>query len=314
MGFPAPGRPHSAVIASSQPRDRSADCTPRRNAILSVDDDPATREVVNWALSLAGLDVETASSGAEALSRARQIRFDLMLVDQQLPDMRGTDLIRTLRNEMRPPRFVLVSGFLTTAITVEAMKLGAVDVMEKPVDIDDLVPVVCDALRDSAARGYTRAVSRRVDSQRVHGTHPRAARDNVRPGSAAERWAMHVLRACESTRDLKTLEDWASFAGVSYSSLRECCHLLGIPPHDARDLTRVLRAVLESRRHHCSPEVLLDVSDGRTLEKLVRRAGFSSGAGAGVTPEQFLRDQRFVAPENAGLRILGFLLARRGRV
>jgi DNA-binding response OmpR family regulator len=285
-----------------------------RRAILSVDDDPGTREVVNWALSLAGLDVETASSGAEALSLVRLTRFDLMLVDQQLPDMRGTDFIRTLRNEIRPPRFVLVSGFLTTAITVEAMKLGAVDVMEKPVDIDDLVPVVCEALGDSAARGHTRAVSRPVDSEGVHVTRTPAVRDTVRPGSAAERWAMHVLKACESTRDLKTLEDWATFAGVSYSSLRESCHLLGIPPHDARDLTRVLRAVLQSRRHHCNPEVLLDVSDGRTLEKLLRRAGFSAGMSAGVTAEQFLRDQRFVAPQNAGLRILGVLLARRGRL
>ena len=238
---------------------------------------------------------------------ARLARFDLMLVDLLLPDMRGTDFIRILRSESRASPFVLVSGFLTTAVTVEAMKLGAVCVIEKPVEIDDLVPIVYEALQDLAPGEHTAAAA--------HPFHPMmndpsqtAARESLRPGSVAERWALYVLKGCDSTKDLKTIEDWAVFIGVSYSSLRESCHLLGIQAHDARDLMRILRVVLKSRTHRCSPEVMLDVSDGRTLEKLMRRAGLDRTAN-NLTPEQFLHRQHFVAQENAALRILNLLLS-----
>ena len=269
-----------------------------RPAILSIDDDSSTCEIVNWALSLVGLDVETANSGAEGLAAARLAHFDLMLVDQLLPDMRGTDVVRTLRNESRASPFVLVSGFLTTAITVEAMKLGAVGVMEKPVEIDELVPAVYEALHDS-----------RVGEHLTDSAQGTMAWETLRPGSVAERWALHVLKGCESTKDLRTIEDWAFFIGVSYSSLRESCHLLGIQAHDARDLMRMLRVVLRCGTHRCSPEVMLDVSDGRTLDKLMRRAGFDRANAGSFTPEQFLLHQHFVSQEHAALRILSLLVA-----
>ena len=70
----------------------------------------------------------------------------------------------------------------------------------------------------------------------------------------------------------------------------------------------MLRVVLKSRTHRCSPEVMLDVSDGRTLEKLMRRAGLDRSCTNNLTPEQFLHRQHFVAQENAALRILNLLL------
>jgi DNA-binding response OmpR family regulator len=280
-------------------------------AILSVDDDLGSREVVLWALTLAGMDVRTVDSAMEALAAARERRFQLMLIDQRLPDIDGTQLIRIMRSEGVISPFLLVSGFLTTAITVEAMKLGAIDVLEKPVDVDDLVPVVCNALEHQYS----------VEQPNVrHHAPPAVAHrdgrgtDDMRPGSAAERWALHVLKAAESPKDLKTIEDWAECVGVSYTSLRESCHVLGIPAREARDLMRVLRAVIKSRRHHCSPEVLLDVSDGRTLEKLLRQAGLTGEAAHRATPHQFLRDQHFVPRDNAGVRILLLRLAQQQRV
>ena len=275
-------------------------------AILSVDDDLGTREVVVWALTLAGMDVTSAESAAEALAAAREQRFQLMLIDQRLPDIPGTQLIRIMSREGTACPFVLMSGFLTTAITVEAMKLGAIDVLEKPVDVDDLVPLVCTAL-DHAPPPDGPAVPSRIHERSTGATH---GWDHVRPGSAAERWAWHVLKACESTKDLKTIEDWAECIGVSYTSLRESCHVLGIPAREARDLMRVLRAIIKSGRHRCSPEVLLDVSDGRTLDKLLRQAGLPGDAAHTATPHQFLRDQHFVARDNAGLRILMLLVSQ----
>ena len=120
---------------------------------------------------------------------------------------------------------------------------------------------------------------------------------------------MLVCKACESDGDPKTLEDWADCAGVSYSSLRESCRLLDIRPHAARDLVRVLRAVIRSHDHGCPPSVLLDVSDIRTLDSLLTRAGIRSEAQAGpVAVERLLDAQRLVDKENEGVRILRQLL------
>ena len=174
-----------------------------------------------------------------------------------------------------------------------------------------LVRVVCGGLEEATAD--TGSESREGSYCLTTTTATRATPRIGRPGSVAERWARLVLKGCESPGDLRTLEDWATFAGVSYSSLRESCHLIGIQPHDARDLARVVRAVVRARRIGCSPEVLLDVSDSRTLSKLLARAGLGGDVRArGMTAAQLLDAQRFVPAHNAGLRVLALLLARAG--
>jgi hypothetical protein len=186
-----------------------------------------------------------------------------------------------------------MSAFLTTPITVKAMRLGALDVLEKPIAVDDLL----DAVRS--------AIGARV---RV-GSLPSTM---AAPRSAAERWARLVLKACESDGDLRTLADWARCAGLSYSSLSESCRLVGIPPHDARDFARMLRAVLKSARDRCQLEIALDVRDRRTLNNLLARAGLELGLPIGsISVEQFLRVQRLVASDNEGLKVLRQLLVPR---
>lgn len=145
--------------------------------------------------------------------------------------------------------------------------------------------------------------------------HPQAADRPcapLRPRSAGERWALHVLRACESESDLKTLEDWATFVGVSYTSLCERCGLVGIRPHDARDLSRMRRAVLKASVEGCRLDVLLDIGDRRTLNALLTRAGLGNGASTRhVSLQAFLDGQRFVPADNEGFVLLRQVLAAR---
>src|SRR5690606_27782195 len=114
--------------------------------------------------------------------------------------------------------------------------------------------------------------SRKSSSSRE--TSPVAEADH--PASAADRWARFVLKVCESEGDLKTLKQWADFANVSYSSLRESCWLVGVRPRDARDFARVLRAVVKACERGCDPGVLLDVSDRRTLHLLLEKSGIAA--------------------------------------
>jgi hypothetical protein len=127
------------------------------------------------------------------------------------------------------------------------------------------------------------------------------------PRSVAERWAMLVVQACRSDGDLKTLADWAAFVGVSYSSLCEACRLVDVRPRDARDLARVLRAIVGSMRDRLDPGLLLDVRDRRTLRTLLKKAGID--VKAGVSVEGFLNSQQFVAAHNVGLIALRRFLA-----
>jgi hypothetical protein len=131
------------------------------------------------------------------------------------------------------------------------------------------------------------------------------------PGSAAHRWAVHVMKACEADGDLKTLKDWARCAGVSYSTLCESCRIIGIRPRTARDFARVLRAVIKSSVYGCDPSVLLDISDRRTLRVLLRRVGQSFAPETTMPVAQFIKDQGFVSTSNEGIRVLlGYLEQR----
>jgi hypothetical protein len=71
---------------------------------------------------------------------------------------------------------------------------------------------------------------------------------------------------------------------------------------------RLLRAVIRSRRTGYPPEVLLDVSDGRTLKALFVQAGIDLPSRAAVSVEEFLKSQVFVCPDNAGLGVLRNML------
>ena len=101
----------------------------------------------------------------------------------------------------------------------------------------------------------------------------------------------------------------ASFAGLSYSSLCEVCRLVGVRPLDARDFTRVLRAVAQSLIHECRVEELFDISDRRTLRALMARAGIAiDGRAERTSIEQYLASQRFLPSNHAGLAVLRAIL------
>lgn len=264
-----------------------------QTAVLIVDNDVDVCETIVWAFKPRSVRVESCGCGADAIARARLHRFDLLLTESRLPDMLGLDLIRRLRAVDHELGFVVISGVPTTQLTVDAMKLGAMDVIDKPLRIDLLVTTVMEALEAQSG------ASARVPTR-------------TRPRSSPERWAMHVLSACDAKGDLKTLDDWASFIGVSYSSLCESCRLLNIRPHAARDLLRLLRALRASSRDHCAPEALLDVSDRRTLDTMLTRAGLVRGASTTTSIGDFLDHQTFVPTDNEGLKVLRELLAANG--
>jgi hypothetical protein len=85
--------------------------------------------------------------------------------------------------------------------------------------------------------------------------------------------------------------------------LTEICFLAGIQhPHDARDFVRLLSALLKAQRFGCTMEMLLDVADRRTLNRLMDRSGVAGDATAGVW--EFLERQTLIPRRHEVLRLL----------
>ena len=106
-------------------------------SILVVDDEEGMRLGLEKALSLEGYRVTGAATGAEARRKAKGERFDCAFVDLKLPDLNGTDLLTDLRGS--GTAVVIITAFASVDTAVRAMKLGAVDYLQKPFDNQDIV-------------------------------------------------------------------------------------------------------------------------------------------------------------------------------
>jgi DNA-binding NtrC family response regulator len=124
--------------------------------ILVIDDDHAVRESVERMLRAAGHTVHSARTGEEGFELARGGAFDVILSDLRMPGMSGVDVLRKLRDARVDSTFLIMTGFGTIDTAVEAMKLGAVDFVQKPFFRDELLM----RIRSAAER---RQLARQVD-------------------------------------------------------------------------------------------------------------------------------------------------------
>ncbi|MGE5232534.1 MAG: sigma-54-dependent transcriptional regulator [Acidobacteriota bacterium] len=107
--------------------------------VLIVDDDDAFRELVVDILSSEGHRLLEAADAEQAMSVAASEPIDLVLTDQRMPGLDGLELSRRLRASSRPPQIVLLSAYGTIPDAVQAMRLGAVDYLTKPLKEPDVL-------------------------------------------------------------------------------------------------------------------------------------------------------------------------------
>ncbi|WP_376087598.1 response regulator [Roseomonas sp. CCTCC AB2023176] len=119
--------------------------------ILVVDDDPAIREVVRFALSRAGFEVAEAADGAAGLARARDAAPDLIVLDVMLPEMEGTEVCRALREAGDRVPVLFLSSRDDEVDRVVGLEIGGDDYLSKPFSPRELVARVKAILRRGAA-------------------------------------------------------------------------------------------------------------------------------------------------------------------
>jgi len=123
-----------------------------RERVLVVDDDDDIRELLALTLRHEGWAVTAARSGAEALLAQRQQNPAVALIDFQLPDMNGVELIRLARAADPDLACVAVTGQGSEHVAVEVMKAGAVDYLVKPFEPSAIAAVVRQAIEDRRFR------------------------------------------------------------------------------------------------------------------------------------------------------------------
>jgi two-component system, NtrC family, response regulator AtoC len=114
--------------------------------LLAVDDDPRMRRVLQILARKIGLDCEAAAGADEALASFRAARSDLVVSDLKMPGKGGIEFLRELRAIDAEVPVIVLTAHGTVATAVEAMKLGAVDYLQKPFDVDALELVISRAL------------------------------------------------------------------------------------------------------------------------------------------------------------------------
>src|SRR5262245_34515577 len=112
--------------------------TPGGGRILIADDEAAIANGLSAILHDAGYEVEVAADGQKALERLSNERFGVVLADLKMPKLDGIALLKAIRERKIPTEFVMITGQGSTEMAIEAMKEGAADYIEKPLNADRL--------------------------------------------------------------------------------------------------------------------------------------------------------------------------------
>ncbi len=110
--------------------------------LLVIDDEEGIREGLRSMLLAEGIAVETATNAEDAIRRVEQKDFDVVILDLNLPGADGLSILSSLRTGAPPADVIILTGYGTVANTVEAMRKGATDVIEKPFTNDRILAVI----------------------------------------------------------------------------------------------------------------------------------------------------------------------------
>ncbi len=130
-----------------------------RPLVWVVDDDPGVRRALDRLFRATALEVETFASGAEVHERLRHARPRCLVLDLALPGQDGLHIHRALREQGEAIPVVFITGDGDVRSSVAAMKAGAIDFLQKPLDTDALLRAVMRGLAQEAEWRWARARS-----------------------------------------------------------------------------------------------------------------------------------------------------------
>jgi DNA-binding NtrC family response regulator len=113
--------------------------------ILLVDDEEEFLKVLSQRLEGRGMKVDTSTTGEAAIEKAKAKGFDAIVLDLAMPGVDGIETLKRIKSENPDLQIIMLTGHASVDKGVEAIKEGAVDFMEKPVDLNKLLKKIEEA-------------------------------------------------------------------------------------------------------------------------------------------------------------------------
>ena len=113
--------------------------------VLLVDDEVDFLKTLAERLETRGLKVTTATNGEDALGSIEKQEYDLIVLDLMLPGLDGLETLKRIKARQPDAEIIMLSGQGSIRTSIEAMKLGACDFLQKPVDIGELMNKISEA-------------------------------------------------------------------------------------------------------------------------------------------------------------------------
>jgi DNA-binding NtrC family response regulator len=110
-----------------------------KEKVLLVDDEIDFTEVLSERMESRGLEVDVATSGPAALEKAHGKSYDAIILDMAMPEMDGIETLKRLLADNPDLQVILLTGRATVKQGIEAMKIGAMDLLEKPAELERLL-------------------------------------------------------------------------------------------------------------------------------------------------------------------------------
>ena len=135
---------------------------PSKGKVYVIDDDEAMRDSLNFLLASTGFDVVLFESAQIFLDALPDLAFGCVLSDVRMPGIDGIELLKRMKARNSPLPIVIMTGHGDIPLAVEAMKLGAVDFLEKPFDDDRLVAMIETAIRRAEPAAKSEALTQDI--------------------------------------------------------------------------------------------------------------------------------------------------------
>jgi two-component system response regulator FixJ len=136
-----------------------------RGKVYVIDDDEAMRHSLEFLLNSADYEVTLFESAQAFLDRLGGLDFGCVVSDVRMPGLDGIELLKRMKSDQSRLPIVIMTGHGDIPLAVEAIKLGAVDFLEKPFEDDRLIAVIEAAIRQGGPAAKNEAVTRDIVSR-----------------------------------------------------------------------------------------------------------------------------------------------------